>query len=125
MGAVTFEIQFYDRFLFLRDCFCHMEPPAVPPTPGPPELDLVLKQFWEQAMQDIASSKPDRKYSLPLSRIKKIMRFDEDVNMVSQEVLRMFDKCCLLFIQELTLRAWNSTLEAERKTVKVQQLPSR
>lgn len=82
------------------------------------DIDKILKEFWERTLQEIQASQPSTKYSLPLARIKKIMRFDEDVNMVSQEVLRMFDKCCVFFIQELTLRAWQSTLDSDRKTIK-------
>jgi histone H3/H4 len=84
------------------------------------DLEKLLKEFWVTTLAEIQSSGPSQKHCFPLTRIKKIMRFDEEVNMVSHEVLCMFDKCTALFIQELTLRAWQCTLAAKRKTVKVE-----
>lgn len=41
---------------------------------------------------------------LPLARIKRIMKSDEDVRMISAEVPVLFAKACELFILDLTLR---------------------
>lgn len=46
------------------------------------------------------------KHQLPLARIKKIMRADEDVRMVSAEAPVVFAKACELFILDITMRAW-------------------
>jgi len=44
-----------------------------------------------------------------LARIKKIMKSDEDVRMISAETPILFAKACEMFIVELTLRSWSYT----------------
>lgn len=56
---------------------------------------------------------------LPLARIKKIMKLDDNVKMISSEVPLLFSKAATMFIEELTLRAWLHTEEAKRKTLQV------
>ena len=56
---------------------------------------------------------------LPLARIKKIMKLDDNVKMISSEVPLLFSKAATVFIEELTLRAWLHTEEAKRKTLQV------
>nr|GMD72614.1 nuclear transcription factor Y subunit C-9-like isoform X1 [Ipomoea batatas]GMD79571.1 nuclear transcription factor Y subunit C-9-like isoform X1 [Ipomoea batatas] len=56
-------------------------------------------------------------HSLPLARIKKIMKADEDVRMISAEAPVVFARACEMFILELTLRAWNHTEENKRRTL--------
>ncbi|PKA53916.1 Nuclear transcription factor Y subunit C-2 [Apostasia shenzhenica] len=57
-------------------------------------------------------------HSLPLSRIKKIMKSSgEDVKMISCEAPLVFSKACELFIQELTVRAYKVTVQGKRRTV--------
>jgi hypothetical protein len=41
---------------------------------------------------------------LPLARIKRIMKSDEEVRMISAEAPVMFAKACEMFIVELTMR---------------------
>ncbi|XP_058077309.1 nuclear transcription factor Y subunit C-3-like [Magnolia sinica] len=57
-------------------------------------------------------------HSLPLARIKKIMKKSgEDVKMISGEAPIVFSKACELFIEELTLRSWMVTLQSKRRTL--------
>ncbi|XP_010940755.1 nuclear transcription factor Y subunit C-2-like [Elaeis guineensis] len=57
-------------------------------------------------------------HSLPLARIKKIMkRSGDDVKMISGEAPIVFSKACELFIEELTQRAWMMTLQGKRRTL--------
>ena len=57
-------------------------------------------------------------HSLPLARIKKIMkRSGEDVKMISGEAPIIFSKACELFIEELTLQSWMVTLQMKRRTL--------
>ncbi|CAI9755435.1 unnamed protein product [Fraxinus pennsylvanica] len=57
-------------------------------------------------------------HSLPLARIKKIMKNSSDeVKMISGEAPIVFSKACELFIEELTKRAWMVTLKAKRRTI--------
>ncbi|CAI9784560.1 unnamed protein product [Fraxinus pennsylvanica] len=57
-------------------------------------------------------------HSLPLARIKKIMKNSSDeVKMISGEAPIVFSKASELFIEELTKRAWMMTLQAKRRTL--------
>jgi hypothetical protein len=47
---------------------------------------------------------------LPLARIKRIMKSDEDVHMISAEVLVLFAKACDMFILEMTIRCAPTSL---------------
>ena len=50
-------------------------------------------------------------------RIKKIMKLDEDVKMISAEAPVLFGKACEMFIHELTMRAWVHTEDNKRRTL--------
>jgi len=52
-----------------------------------------------------------------LARIKKIMKLDDDVKMISAEAPVLFSKAAELFITELTLRAWIHTEDNKRRTL--------
>ena len=66
-----------------------------------------------------------REHQLPLARVKKIMKSDEDVKvayiaylqMISAEAPALFAKACEMFITELTHRAWFHTEENKRRTL--------
>jgi nuclear transcription factor Y gamma len=60
-----------------------------------------------------------RTTDLPLARIKKIMKLDDDVKMISAEVPILFAKAAELFIQELTIHSWLQTEESRRRTLQV------
>lgn len=79
--------------------------------------------------------------SLPLARIKKVMRLDEDVGMIANEVTILLEKACqssslslsfssfssvvaetdsnyvVVFIQEITCRAHTVALASKRRTI--------
>eukprot|EP00457_Paulinella_chromatophora_P008144 gb/GEZN01008173.1/.p1 GENE.gb/GEZN01008173.1/~~gb/GEZN01008173.1/.p1 ORF type:complete len:296 (+),score=66.50 gb/GEZN01008173.1/:44-931(+) len=76
------------------------------------------KHFWIKQMEsldgvDFKNLKPQ----LPLARIKKIMKSDEDVRMISAEAPVLFSKACELFILDLTMRAWSHTDQSKRRTL--------
>jgi nuclear transcription factor Y, gamma len=54
---------------------------------------------------------------LPLARIKRIMKSDEDVRMISAEAPVLFAKACEMFILELTLRSWSQSEKMKRRTL--------
>jgi len=58
-----------------------------------------------------------KRQELPLARIKKIMKLDEDVKMISAEAPVLFGKACEMFIHELTMRAWVHTEDNKRRTL--------
>ncbi|KAI8812704.1 histone-fold-containing protein [Cladochytrium replicatum] len=80
----------------------------------------LLAAFWSNQITNVEHSEPDFKtHALPLARIKKVMKSDEDVKllMISAEAPIMFAKACEIFIEELTLRAWMHAEENKRRTL--------
>ncbi|XP_073299005.1 nuclear transcription factor Y subunit C-3-like [Primulina huaijiensis] len=76
-----------------------------------------LQGFWANQMQEVEQTIEFKNHSLPLARIKKIMKADEDVRMISAEAPVIFAKACEMFILELTMRAWVHTEENKRRTL--------
>lgn len=59
---------------------------------------------------------------LPLARIKRIMKSDEDVRMISAEAPVLFAKACEMFILELTLRSWCYSEQSKRRTLQKEDI---
>ncbi|KQJ93544.1 nuclear transcription factor Y subunit C-4 [Brachypodium distachyon] len=76
-----------------------------------------LRDFWASQMVEIEQAADFKNHTLPLARIKKIMKADEDVRMISAEAPVVFAKACEVFILELTLRSWMHTEENKRRTL--------
>lgn len=76
-----------------------------------------LQHFWQQQMAEVEQANDFKNHQLPLARIKKIMKADEDVRMISAEAPVVFSKACEMFILELTLRSWIHTEENKRRTL--------
>jgi len=81
-----------------------------------------LDAFWQQQVAEVEkmSAEDFKNHTLPLARIKKIMKLDEDVRthqMISAEAPVLFAKACEMFILELTHRAWIHTEENKRRTL--------
>ena len=78
----------------------------------------VSNAFWqEQSKEGEQSSVNFKTHELPLARIKRIMKLDEQVKMISAEAPILFAKASEMFILELTLRAWMHTEENKRRTL--------
>ncbi|KNA18292.1 hypothetical protein SOVF_071990 isoform B [Spinacia oleracea] len=101
------------------------QPPSTtgyPPQPGPyhhllQQQQQQLNLFWSFQRQEIETANDFKNHSLPLARIKKIMKADEDVRMISAEAPILFAKACELFILELTIRSWLHAEENKRRTL--------
>ncbi|XP_058201336.1 nuclear transcription factor Y subunit C-3-like [Rhododendron vialii] len=64
------------------------------------------------------SGKNNGPHSLPLARIKRIMKGSSDeVKMISGEAPIVFSKACELFIEEITKRSWAVTVQGKRRTL--------
>ncbi|WJX85436.1 Nuclear transcription factor Y subunit C-3 [Trifolium repens] len=81
------------------------------------QLQQQLQSFWENQCQEIENVTDIKNHSLPLARIKKIMKADKDARMISGEAPVLFAKACEMFISELTMRSWNHTEEKKRRTL--------
>ncbi|KAL3839087.1 hypothetical protein ACJIZ3_023678 [Penstemon smallii] len=95
-----------------------------PPPSGPAAYEQLLQQqqqqlqmFWTYQRQEIEQVNDFKNHQLPLARIKKIMKADEDVRMISAEAPILFAKACELFILELTIRSWLHAEENKRRTL--------
>ncbi|KAL5811652.1 hypothetical protein ACOSQ3_026602 [Xanthoceras sorbifolium] len=79
-----------------------------------------LKLFWNQRMFEINHTSEvafKNSHPLPLAKIKRIMKSNEAVKMVSAEAPVLFAKACEIFIMELTARAWMQTVGCNRRTL--------
>ncbi|CAN6570138.1 unnamed protein product [Malus baccata var. baccata] len=74
--------------------------------------------FWNQQLFEIQNT-PVRKthHEFPIARVKRIMKSDGKVKLISSETPILFSKACELFIMELTLRSWLHTEESKRRTL--------
>uniref|UniRef100_A0A4W3KHC1 Nuclear transcription factor Y subunit gamma n=1 Tax=Callorhinchus milii TaxID=7868 RepID=A0A4W3KHC1_CALMI len=86
---------------------------------GSSEAQQLLQTFWPRTMEEIRNLTPNdfKVQDLPLARIKKIMKLDEDVKMISAEAPVLFAKAAQIFITELSLRAWIHTEDNKRRTL--------
>ena len=103
-------------------------PPPIHPTPQQQHLNdqhqQQLRLFWQQQMTEVESATDFKNHQLPLARIKKIMKTDEDVRMISSEAPVLFAKACEMFILELTLRSWIHSEENKRRTLQRNDIAS-
>ncbi|CAL4997387.1 unnamed protein product [Urochloa decumbens] len=76
-----------------------------------------LEAFWASQLAEAEQATELKVHNLPLARIKKIMKADEDVKMIAAEAPVVFAKACEMFILELTLRAWLHTEGTKRRTM--------
>jgi nuclear transcription factor Y, gamma len=87
------------------------------------QLQGALQEFWTQASQQIQNLQNQTEQDfkthndLPLARIKRIMKSDEDVRMISAEAPVLFAKACELFILDLSVRSWNYSQLHKRRTL--------
>lgn len=108
------------------------------------EAQAMLESFWAKAVDEIKhlTNNDFKNQELPLARIKKIMKLDDDVKtmvsrrvqhacravdmsltlvirsqMISAEAPVLFAKAAEIFITELSLRAWIHTEDNKRRTL--------
>ncbi|KAK8968533.1 Nuclear transcription factor Y subunit C-2 [Platanthera guangdongensis] len=80
-------------------------------------LDRQIQIFWANQLQEVKTIYDFKNHNLPLARIKKIMKADEDVKMIAAETPVLFSKACEMFILELTYRAWSQAEGSKRRTL--------
>ncbi|KAL2317954.1 hypothetical protein Fmac_031830 [Flemingia macrophylla] len=89
---------------------------------GPPrytnQVQQRLNEMWAKQSKEIEEMTDFKNHSLPLNKIKKIMKLDEDVRKISSEAPAVFAKACEMFIQDLTTRAWANAEDNYRRTLK-------
>lgn len=89
------------------------------------ENRTALVEYWQNVIDNIeridetgeGSHDLFKSAALPLARIKKVMKMDSAVRMISAEAPILFAKGCDIFITELTMRAWIHAEENKRRTL--------
>ncbi|KAL9127729.1 MAG: hypothetical protein Q9217_003438 [Psora testacea] len=85
----------------------------------------ILTAYWQRTIHQLENENHDYKlHQLPLARIKKVMKADPDVKMISAEAPILFAKGCDIFITELTMRAWIHAEENKRRTLQRSDIAS-
>ena len=85
----------------------------------------ILMTYWQNQIQHLETDTHDYKlHQLPLARIKKVMKADPEVKMISAEAPILFAKGCDIFITELTMRAWIHAEENKRRTLQRSDIAS-
>ena len=85
----------------------------------------ILTTYWQHMINHLESDSHDYKlHQLPLARIKKVMKADPEVKMISAEAPILFAKGCDIFITELTMRAWIHAEENKRRTLQRSDIAS-
>jgi len=92
---------------------------APPPVPSPTAdsvtmktINAKLEAMWAEQRKEVKALKSENKAAfkhqsdLPLARIKRVMKSDEDVRMISAEAPILFAKACEMFVLDLTIRCW-------------------
>ena len=107
-------------------------PQAPAPSSSSPQflaqLNVSLNKFWKDQMHVVQEytkqTEQDFKThnDLPLARIKRIMKSDEDVRMISAEAPVLFAKACELFILDLSIRSWNYSQLHKRRTLQKEDI---
>ncbi|KAI6767838.1 hypothetical protein HG530_005847 [Fusarium avenaceum] len=85
----------------------------------------ILTTYWQHTISHLENDAHDYKiHQLPLARIKKVMKADPEVKMISAEAPILFAKGCDIFITELTMRAWIHAEENKRRTLQRSDIAS-
>ncbi|KAF4972618.1 hypothetical protein FZEAL_9561 [Fusarium zealandicum] len=85
----------------------------------------ILTTYWQHTISHLENDTHDYKiHQLPLARIKKVMKADPEVKMISAEAPILFAKGCDIFITELTMRAWIHAEENKRRTLQRSDIAS-
>jgi len=91
-------------------------------------LNSALTSFWKEQLElvHVMGEQTEQDFKthndLPLARIKRIMKSDEDVRMISAEAPVLFAKACELFILELSIRSWNYSQLHKRRTLQKEDI---
>ncbi|XP_049359345.1 nuclear transcription factor Y subunit C-1-like [Solanum verrucosum] len=82
------------------------------------QVEEQMRIFWNCQREEIEELDDFKHHQFPISRIKRIIKSENNVLKVSAETPILFSKACELFILELTLRSWFHAQENNRGTLK-------
>lgn len=71
-----------------------------------PHQQYQLDILWKNHNQEVEQMRDFKNHQLPLTRMKRMMKANRDVKLVSSEAPVVLSKACEMFIHDLILRAW-------------------
>ncbi|OAG29142.1 nuclear transcription factor Y, gamma [Nematocida sp. ERTm5] len=74
-----------------------------------------VDEYWKGILDYVTTSVISKDNALPLARIKRLMKVEQEVSKVANEVPPLFSRLTEIFIEELTLRAWQYTEKGKRR----------
>ncbi|MQL73911.1 hypothetical protein Taro_006261 [Colocasia esculenta] len=83
-------------------------------------LEVIRSQmhfFWAHQTLELNNVGALKQQLLPLARIKRVMKANPEVKMISADTPVLFSKACELFIMELSFRGWLFAEGSDRRTL--------
>lgn len=78
----------------------------------------ISEQYWASKNEEVESEENGFfKHELPLARIRKLMRVEEDVKNVANEVPSLLSKATQAFIEEVTFKALDRAFHRKKRIV--------
>ena len=69
-----------------------------------------------------SSEGEEKLFQFPLGTVKRIIKMDPDVNLISQETVFLITKALEMFVQNLSIEAYSYTAGAKKKTISKQDV---
>ncbi|KAF7096509.1 hypothetical protein CFC21_098438 [Triticum aestivum] len=86
-----------------------------PALPAPQQR--AVDQFWRERQEDMEATVDFNDRILPMSRLKRLIRAEEDGMLIAADTPAYLAKLCELFVQELALRAWACAQSHHRRII--------
>ncbi|KAH0462467.1 hypothetical protein IEQ34_010042 [Dendrobium chrysotoxum] len=102
------------------DPYMYLYPDQVVQQPQP--RPRPRRSYWADQYREIEETTNFRRQRLPVSTIKRIMKTDDDVKMISAEAPVLFARACEMFIHEITHKGWAHAQDKNRRTIKKEDI---
>lgn len=82
------------------------------------QVEEQMRIFWNCQREEIEEMDDFKHHHFPISRIKRIIKSENNAIKLSAETPILFSKACELFVLELTLRSWFHAQQNNRGSLK-------
>ena len=95
--------------------------------PSKAEMERRAKENGEIEVEekDSTTTKPEgeeKLFKFPLGTVKRIIKLDPDVNVISKDSIFLISKALEMFVESLSIEAYSYTAGAKKKTVSKQDV---
>lgn len=95
--------------------------------PSKAEMERRAKENGEIEVEekDLTTTKPEgeeKLFKFPLGTVKRIIKLDPDVNVISKDSIFLISKALEMFVESLSIEAYSYTAGAKKKTVSKQDV---